>query len=176
MKKIVLFFLSAVLLASCEGGIAKMGEGVKKVFDIKLSATGAPFEVMLVCDDNIWNSSAGQALEQALDTPVPGLPQPEASFKVTRRSKSGFNSTAQAYRNIIIVDIDSSHSECKFKSEMNVYADKQVVMGICAPDKKSFGEFVYKNANVIVKYFTEKERERQIAILEGSHNKKYWQS
>ena len=172
MKKIVLFFLSVVLLASCEGGIAKMGEGVKKVFDIKLSATGAPFEVMLVCDDNIWNSSAGQALEQALDTPVPGLPQPEASFKVTRRSKSGFNSTAQAYRNIIIVDIDSSHSECKFKSEMNVYADKQVVMGICAPDKKSFGEFVYKNANVIVKYFTEKERERQIAILEGSHNKK----
>lgn len=171
MKKNVLFFLSIVLLASCGGSIGKVGEDIKAALTVKRSSVGAPFELMLVCDDDIWNSSAGVALEQALDTPVPGLPQQEATFKVTRRSKGGFNTTAQAYRNIIIVDINSEYSECKFKSERNVYADNQVVMAICAPDNKSFGEFVNKNANVIVKHFTEKERERQIAILKSKHNK-----
>lgn len=158
MKKIFLFLLSIVLLTSCDG-------------DIRQKSAGAPFEVMLVCDDNVWNSSAGQALEQALDTPVPGIPQPEASFKVTRRSKSEFNSTAQLFRNVIIVDIDSRHSKCKLSSERDVYAENQIVLVISAPDNRSFGNFVYRNANVIVQFFTEKERGRQIETLEKSHNK-----
>jgi hypothetical protein len=107
MKRVFLFLLSIVLLTSCgeEGlkGIKKVGKNIKEALDIKRSSMGTPFEVLLVCDDNIWNSSAGMALKQALDTPVPGLPQQEASFKVTRRNSNSFGSTEQAYRNIISV-------------------------------------------------------------------------
>ena len=175
MKRVFLFLLSIVLLTSCgeEGlkGIKKVGKNIKEALDIKRSSMGTPFEVLLVCDDNIWNSSAGMALKQALDTPVPGLPQQEASFKVTRRNSNSFGSTEQAYRNIIMVDINSDHSKSEFRYERNIYAEPQVVMGIYAPDNKSFGEFVNKNSQVIVDFFTEKEREYQIAELENRHNK-----
>jgi hypothetical protein len=158
MKKVFLFLLSALFLASC-------GE------EIKRKSMGAPFEVMLVCEDDVWDSTAGIAIEQALATPIPGLPQKESSFKVTRRPGSGFGTTEQAYRNIILVDVDSSHSKCEFRFEKNLYASPQIVMAIYAPDQKSFGDYVNRNARVIVDFFTEKEREGQIAELAGKHNK-----
>ena len=158
MKKVFIFLLSVVLFTSCGDSMLR-------------KSMGTPFEVLLVCDDDIWNSSAGQALEQALDTPVPGLPQQEASFKVTRRSTDDFTTYVQAFRNIIMVDINSSYSKCEYRYERNVYAEPQIVMGIHAPDKKSLGEFVYRNAHVIVDFFTGKEREHQICELEKKHNK-----
>ena len=98
MKKVFLFLLSIVLLTSC-------GE------DIKRKSMGAPYEVMLVCEDDVWDSTAGIAIEQALKTPIQGLPQKESSFKITRRNNEGFNITEQAFRNIILVDINSNHGK-----------------------------------------------------------------
>ena len=158
MKKVFLFLLSIVLLTSC-------GE------DIKRKSMGAPYEVMLVCEDDVWDSTAGIAIEQALKTPIPGLPQKESSFKITRRNNEGFNITEQAFRNIILVDINSNHSKCEFRFERDIYAEPQVVMAIYAPDMKSFGDYVNRNAQVIIDFFTEKEREYQLADLRTKHNK-----
>ena len=158
MKKTVLFLLSLILLASC-------GE------EIKRKSMGTPFEVMLVCEDDVWDSTAGVAIEQVLNTPVPGLPQKEASFKVTRRNNEDFNITEQAFRNIILIDVDSSHSKCEFRFDRDIYASPQIVMAIYAPDLKSFGEFVTKNAKVVLDFFTEKERDFQISELQARHNK-----
>ena len=158
MKKIVLFLLSLILLTSC-------GE------EIKRKSMGSPFEVMLVCEDDVWDSTAGVAIEQVLDTPVPGLPQKEAFFKVTRRNNEGFNIAEQAFRNIILVDINTNHEKCEFRFDRNIYASPQIVMAIYAPDQKSFGEFVTRNAQVILDFFTEKEREFQISELLARHNK-----
>lgn len=158
MKKSVLFLLSLILLTSC-------GE------EIKRKSMGTPFEVMLVCEDDVWDSTAGVAIEQVLNTPVPGLPQKEASFKVTRRNNEDFNITEQAFRNIILIDIDSSHSKCEFRFDRDIYASPQIVMAIYAPDQKSFGEFVTRNAKVVLDFFTEKERDFQISELQARHNK-----
>ena len=158
MKKVFLFLTSIVLLTSC-------GK------EIKRNSMGAPFEVMLVCEDDVWDSTAGIAIEQALSTPIQGLPQKEPSFKITRRNNDGFNTTEQAFRNIILVDINSSHSKCEFRFDRDIYASPQIVMAIYAPDQKSFGDYVNRNARVIVDFFTEKEREFQIAELGMRHNK-----
>ena len=178
MKKVFLFLLSIVLIVSCGEttdktgtSIGKLGKDVKSALDIKRYSMGSAFEVLLVCEDEVWESTAGMALKQALDTPVPGLPQQEASFKVTRRNYDNFGSTEQAFRNIILVDINNSYSKCEFRFERNVYAEPQIVMAIYAPDKRSFGEYVNKNAQVIVDFFNEKEREYQINELGKKYNK-----
>ena len=158
MKKVILFLLSIVLLTSC-------GE------EIKRKSMGAPFEVLLVCEDDVWDSTAGIAIEQALEKPIPGLPQKEVSFKITRRNNDGFGLTEQAFRNIILVDINNSHKKCEFRFDRDIYASPQIVMAIYAPDIKSFGDYVNKNAQVIIDFFTEKEREYQIAEVEEKYNK-----
>lgn len=158
MKKVILFLLSIVLLTSC-------GE------EIKRKSMGAPFEVLLICEDDVWDSTAGISIEQALKKPIPGLPQKESSFKITRRNKENFGLAEQAFRNIIMVDINSSHKKCEFRFDRDIYASPQIVMAIYAPDMKSFGDFVNRNAQVIIDFFTEKEREYQIAELEEKYNK-----
>ena len=158
MKKAILFLLSLILLTSC-------GK------EIKRSSVGAPFEVLVVCDDELWNTPAGQALSQALRTPVPGLPQKEATFKVTRVQSGELNTTNRAFRNIILVDVSSNHSKCEFRFDRDIYASPQIVMAINAPDKHSFGKFVSDNAQVVVDFFTDKERESQIAELQNRYNK-----
>ena len=139
--------------------------------EIKRQAMGSPFEVVLVCEDDVWDSTAGVAIEQVLNTPVPGLPQKEASFKITRRNNETFGITEQAFRNIILVDINATHSKCELRFDRDIYASPQIVMAIYAPDNKSFGEYVTRNAQVILDFFTEKEREQQIAELKVRHNK-----
>ncbi|MBR5593399.1 MAG: DUF4837 family protein [Bacteroidaceae bacterium] len=158
MKKAFLFLLSLILLTSCSK-------------EIKRHSIGSPFEVLVVCDDALWNTPAGQALSQALETPVPGLPQKEATFKVTRVNNEELSSTNKAFRNIILVDVSSNHSKCEFRFDRDIYASPQIVMAINAPDKHSFGKFVSDNPQVIVDFFTEKEREAQIAELNKRHNK-----
>ena len=158
MKKTILFLLALILLTSC-------GK------EIKRNSVGAPFEVLVVCDDELWDTPAGQALSQALRTPVPGLPQKEATFKVTRVESEELSTTNKAFRNIILVDVSSNHSKCEFRFDRNIYASPQIVMAINAPDKHSFGKFVSDNAQVIVDFFTDKEREAQIAELQNRHNK-----
>ena len=157
MKKALFILLSIIVLTSCE--------------EVKRKSVGAPYEVLVVCNDALWNTPAGQTLEKALRTAIPGLPQKEASFKITRVQEDEFSTANNAFRNIILVDIDKKHSKCEFRFERDIYATPQVVMAINAPSKEEFGLFVSKNSQVIVDFFNEKERESQIAILQNKHNK-----
>lgn len=67
-------------------------------------SSGRPYEVLVVADDQCWNSP-DSALFHVLDTDVPGLPQPERSFRISRVSPESFNRSTRLFRNIIIADI-----------------------------------------------------------------------
>ena len=47
-------------------------------------ASGRPYEVLVVLDEQTWNAPAGRALFDILDTDVPCLPQSERSFHITQ--------------------------------------------------------------------------------------------
>jgi hypothetical protein len=126
---------------------------------------------MVVCDEAFWDSDAGKALTKALRIAVPGLPQKEASLKIIKTKEGKLNSTNEAYRNIILVDIGSNHSKSELRFEKDVYASPQVVMAIYSPSEKEFAQYVSRNAQVIVDFFSLKERERQISSLYRKSNR-----
>ena len=66
MKKIFFILLSAMLLTACDD-----------TSTFKRSAVGNPYEVLVVCTQEFWDAPAGRALEEVLDTDIPGLPQSE---------------------------------------------------------------------------------------------------
>ena len=157
MKKTFLLLLSLIMLASCK--------------EVKRQPVGSPYEVLVVCNDAFWDSEAGKALTRALRIAVPGLPQKEASLKIIKAKEGKLNSTNEAYRNIILVDIGSNHSKSELRFERDVYASPQVVMAIYSPNEKDFAQYVTKNAQVIVDFFSLKERERQISSLYRKSNR-----
>ena len=94
MKKIL--YIAAILIgmSSCSGGGITLP-----------NATGAAGEILLVIDDSIANSAAGDSIYRLLDRDVPGLPQSEPHFNISKTKHSGFTNLLKPARNIVIVNV-----------------------------------------------------------------------
>lgn len=159
MKKLILLVLIIISVTGCR--------------NVSKQSIGNPYEVLVVCDDDIWEAPAGRALLYALDTDIPGLPQSERSFRISRVTESHFRGSSKAFRNIIFVDINGDrYTQSSFKFTRDVFAKPQIYMGIQSPSLQEFEKFVTENTQVIVDFLTRVEIERQMKILEGSHNEK----
>ena len=135
------------------------------------NATGLPYEMLVVMDDEQWERPLGRAVFKVLDTDVPGLPQSERSFRITRVNPSGMSSNMfRIMRNIIKVDIQNIYTQPKFKFARDVYAYPQMVMTLQAPDEASLTKYVEENAQSILNFFTRAEMNREIANLREEHN------
>ena len=156
-------FLMSVFFVAC-------GNGKKKSMFTPTSS-GRAYEVLVVIDLDMWERPAGRALFDVLDSDVPGLPQSERSFRIMYTDPSNYDATLKIIRNIIVVEVNKDlYTQSKLKSAQNVYAAPQSILTIQAPDEKTFGEFVTKNKQVIIDYFTHAEMNRQIFALETNHS------
>lgn len=164
MKRIA-FYLSMVLvvlvLASCKNG-------QKSLFTP--TSSGRPYEVLVVVNKVQWERPAGRALFNVLDSDVPGLPQPERSFRISTIDQNNFDRVMRIFRNIIIVDIQDIYTQPKFKFSRDVYAAPQMIMTIQAPNEDEFQAYVEKNGQTIVDFFVKSEMNRQISLLQQKHN------
>ena len=183
--------LMALCITSCNNGNSKQAttkeetkkESVKKEQAKKTAktskkkimmpnASGLPYEMLVVMDDEQWERPLGRAVFNVLDTDVPGLPQSERSFRITRVDPSGMNSNMfRIMRNIIKVDIQKNrYTQPKFKFSRDVYSYPQMVMTLQAPDEASLAQFVEENAQSIIDFFTRSEMNREINNLREKHN------
>lgn len=163
MKNLVSLIFAAILFANCHG----LSESFKK------SAVGNPYEVLVVCDEAFWESPAGRAIYNALDTDVPGLPQSERSFRISRVSEANFSGMVKPFRNVITVDInDRMYTKTSFKYSRDPFATPQMIMTIQSPSNAEMEEYVNRNKQVIVDFFNAAEMNRQIDNLKARHNEK----
>lgn len=156
--------------------VAKKKETVKKKTSskkglLKPTATGLPYEMLVVMDDAQWERPLGRAVFNVLDTDVPGLPQSERSFRITRVNPEGMSSNMfRIMRNIIKVDIQNIYTQPKLKFARDVYSHPQMVMTLQAPDEASLAQYVEENAQSIIDFFTRAEMNREIDNLREEHN------
>ena len=153
-----------------KGGKAPAPKGKKKGL-LMPNASGLPYEMLVVMGDEQWERPLGRAVYNVLDTDVPGLPQSERSFRITRVNPSAFNSNMfRIMRNVIKVDIQNIYTQPKLKFARNVYAYPQMVMTLQAPDEASLAKYVEDNAQSILDFFTKAEMNREIENLREEHN------
>ena len=179
-------FIMALCIAGCSNGNNKDNakkENVKteqpkkaakkksKKGFLMPNASGLPYEMLVVMPDDQWERPLGRAVFNVLDTDVPGLPQSERSFRITRVDPSGFNSNMfRIMRNVIKVDIQNIYTQPKLKFARNVYSYPQMIMTLQAPDEESLAKYVEDNAQSIIDFFTKSEMNREIENLREQHN------
>lgn len=168
MKKLLLNVMCAVLVTLAFTSCKDKGKGGASLFTP--ASSGRPYEMLVVIDKNLWERPAGRALFDVLDRDVPGLPQPERSFRISQIIPDKFTRGMRIFRNIIDVDIQPIYTQPKLKFSRNPYASPQMIMTIQAPDEASFEEFVTKNGQVILDFFTKAELNRQINLLKKEHS------
>ncbi len=161
-KKIFLLYFMATILAVTFSSCDHLGTP---------TSSGRPYEVLVVIDDSLWQRPAGRALFDVLDTDIPGLPQPERSFRISQTSPQRLNRILNIFRNIIKVEIDpKQYTQTKFKYVRDLYASPQVVMTIQSPDEEDFARFVEHHSDVIIDFFVKVEMNRLINELEKKHS------
>jgi hypothetical protein len=121
--------------------------------------TGKPGELVLVVNNSIFASAAGDSLKEILNQPVYGLPQDEPVFRVFRVTKSGFTKIIERHRNVLWVEIDSS-SKSKFSVRKDVWAKDQIVISLIAPNENELKQLISKSKESILNYFIEEELKR----------------
>lgn len=149
----------------------KKATSKKKKNFLMPNATGLPYEMLVVMDDAQWERPIGRAVFNVLDSDVPGLPQSERSFRISRVAPSAFNSNMfRIMRNIIKVDIQDIYTQPKFKFARNVYSYPQMIMTLQAPSEESMAEYINNNQQSIIDFFTKSEMNREIENLREKHN------
>lgn len=136
----------------------------------KPSSSGRPYEIIVVVDADLWQRPAGRALFDVLDTDVPGLPQPERSFRIMQSTHKNFDTVLKLIRNIIMVEVKDTYTQGKINYSSDVYAEPQTVMTLQAPNEEELKKLVEENKTAIVNFFTRVEMNRQMALLEKKHN------
>ncbi|MBO7246734.1 MAG: DUF4837 family protein, partial [Bacteroidaceae bacterium] len=175
-KLLCLLMASALtfLMIGCSESKEKDGKKISRSVSNRTiltpASSGIPYEVLVVADGEDFGNGAYEALREVLESDVPGLPQSEPSFSVSKVSVNDFHRTLRYCRNIILVNVDGIYSQGKIKFSRDVYASPQMVMTIQAKDAKQFKEFVTENGNTIIDFFTKAEMNREIELLKKKRN------
>lgn len=162
----VLLALS-VSLVGCGG---REGTTQKKKSMLTPASTGIPYEVLVVVDAEDYNNGAFDAINEVLQSDIPGLPQAEPAFKVSKVLAKDYYRNLRFCRNIIIVNVDGIYSQGKLKFSRDVYSTPQMIMTIQARDGEQFAQFVKDSERVIVDFFTKAEMTREIQQLGRRHS------
>ena len=161
MKKTALILLAAALsLTAC------------KKENFFPTASGRPYEVLVVMDSTDWKAPHGRALFDVLDTDVPMLPQSERSFRISQTEGKDFDRVLNIFRNIIIVNIDPHQfTRTKMKFTRDKWAMEQIVLTINSPSEEEFRNFCVEHRQDIVDFLTRTEMNRLVKELKQKHSK-----
>lgn len=122
-------------------------------------------------DKDAWNGEVGELLREQLRTPVPALPQAEASMRITYSAPSGFSGLLRYVRNILIVSVDPDrYTKAGMKESVDEWAGGQHVVTLYAPTTAALTEYLLFNESKLVDHFNRVERARWIEGLARSHS------
>lgn len=139
----------------------------------EMEASGRPYEVLVVMDDEMWERPVGRALSKVLNTDVAGLPAPEPSFHISRCAPSEMDYMMNLFRNIIEVDINpKKYTHPKMKYTRDEAAKGQFWITFQAPSEAELEGYFYRRRRYIIDFITKTEMNRLIKLLETNHSKK----
>ena len=131
MKGVVKLAVVLAVAASCFGCKAFRTLGEQRI-----NAQGAPYELIVVCDQPEWQGALGDTLRSILTEPVAGLNQREPLFDVLRVLPSGFENLVTRHRNVLQVLVDAEVEEPAAAVQYDLYAQPQIVVTLQGPTQQ----------------------------------------
>jgi hypothetical protein len=153
MRKSISFFallLSILIFFSCKPDESSL---LPKI-------SGAAGEVLLIIDNQRWDSPIGEKFTEILTQAQPALPQPEPVFNLMHTSPAGFTNIFRVHRNIIFARIGSEFQEPKITVQTDQWATPQLVINIEAPNEEECVSLLEESGDQIVDRINKGERDR----------------
>lgn len=159
MRRFVSFFVvifSFLSVVSCDS--------FRSLTGTKKTAQGSPYEVLVVCDGEEWESPLGEALRGVLESPVEMLNQKEPMFDVVRITARDFKHLLPSYRNILKVLCSPGVKQTAILAQYDVVASPQIVLTFQGPSIEAMVDYLDKNGKNLLQVLEIAERNRTIEI------------
>ncbi|MGB0977805.1 MAG: DUF4837 family protein [Croceimicrobium sp.] len=167
-----LLFLALFSFMACSGPEGEDSVITKMLTDTTLPpANGGILDVLVVCDDAMWQGDVGSALEEHFIGMVYGLPQPEPRFTLRQVNNEEFSDLLQRSRYIFLVSAETDSAE--FLYEKDKWARGQLVVHMSAADEVSLSRAIKSSRKAIGDRIESLERDRLMAKITPLTLKEY---
>ncbi len=135
------------------------------------NVSGAANELLIVMDNDDWRTDGGKAVFDLFTSEIPALPQVEQMFQISRVPSNQFDKLLTPTRNIVFVEIDSTlYTKASIKFARNRWARTQAIATITADNSEHLKQILERQGKVLIDFFIEAERGRQITYLKENMN------
>ncbi len=159
MKRIVYLGFIFLLVFASAISCKETTKGLRPV------VTGSSGELLILINDELWESAIGDTLKSILADTHIGLPQDEPLFNLIHIPQKAFSSLFRTHRSILDLRVAGQVSENKVSIYNERYAKTQSMMKIEATNSKKMLELLETNRNKMISYFLLGERNRKIKNL-----------
>ena len=138
-----------------------------------LQVTGKVGEILVVCDQAIWNSEIKAHLDSQLTQFIMPYFPDVTTFELIHRKTQNFDGAIRRHRNILFLEIDSDLKE-KFgviQSRKDVWANRQLVINIKAKDYNQLLELCKEGMQAVHSQFDEIEWKRIMYNFQSQENR-----
>jgi len=158
MKKIILLFVLAVSIQSCQ---QEKNTGEKHL----PKSAGSINHFTIVTSNKLWNGAVGDALRKVFATSVYGLPQDEPMFTLKQMEPKAFHEFVKKSRTFIQVEQNDSITELKYIDDL--YATPQKGILVRGKNNGELIALIHNNATKMrntIKAMELAEKQRQIKL------------
>lgn len=149
--------LAAAVMTACGEYSSKKGTGFKP------QSQGAPYEVVVVADHNVWDGAPGDTVRSIFYRQYPMVNRQETMFDVLRVLPDGFKKLITRHPNVLVLNVGPEYDKAGIQLRYDVYAAPQIALVASAPDNASMTELLDTHRDEIVLLLEKAERERDLA-------------
>ena len=120
---------------------------------------GKPYDVVVLCQDDIWRGELSYAVCDLLEERAPGLTRPEGYFNIVKQVEPArATELDRKYSNVLVISINPTVSEPTYSVAKNTYARPQTLITVTAPSVESAIAFIGDATTTLRAEFEKGER------------------
>lgn len=164
MQKILSFLIVAMSLAFTSCSDEKSTEHIIP------RSNGAVREIMVVIENELWRGEVGDALRDAFASPMVGMPQDEAYFRMIQIPRPAFSSYYNGHRNIMFVEVRDTLTYSGISNDL--YAKPQKVTTMVGDSERSLIKLIKNSKEALTEQYIDADnRLFQFRFNQSKHNK-----
>ncbi len=131
------------------------------------TTAGYDYQVVVLCDNDIWEGDVADAVCDLLETDIPGLVRPQGYFDIVKQTPaSEATEFDKKYGLLLSINVTPSPEAPSYSVRENVYAVPQLSLTVKASTAEQAAQYIWENAEELREVMIASERNEYLAAAE----------
>lgn len=129
---------------------------------------GRDYEVMVICEDDVWKGELAMAVCDLLEEDIPGLVRPEGYFNIVKQvDPKSATDMDKRYGITFKIELSPASVEPSYTVAYDIYARPQIILTLHASSIEQAMGYIYTHADELREVMLESERNEALKAAYG---------